>query len=116
MKVTTDKKGLIVELPGREFHVLVDDEIVGSKHMTFGIAVVPEGSCLPWHNHVDSEEIIYVLKGTGTAESKTEAQAIEPGMVLYMEPGSEHQILNQGKDEMKLLCSFSPPVKIRAPK
>ena len=116
MKLTSEKDALVVDLPGRTFKVILDDEIVGSKQMSFGVAVVPENSGLPWHSHEGSDEIIYVLQGTGAAESRNETQSIEPGTVLLMEAGSEHRILNQGKGEMKLLCSFSPPVKIRPPK
>ncbi|MBW2096469.1 MAG: cupin domain-containing protein [Deltaproteobacteria bacterium] len=96
--------------------MLIDEEILGSQYMAFGTADIPEGSGLPWNQHEGTEEIIYVLKGSGSAESRTERQAIQPGTVLYMEPHSEHRILNEGKGEMKLLCSFSPPIKIRPTK
>lgn len=116
MKVTDEKEALVVELPGRTFKTLIDQEVIGSKHITFGLAVIPEGSGLPWHSHEGSEEILYVLQGTGSAESRSESRPIQTGKVIYMEANSEHRFVNEGKGEMKLLCSFSPPVKIRAPK
>ena len=116
MKLTSEKDALVVDLPGRTFKVILDDEILGSKQMSFGVAVIPEGSGLPWHIHEGSDEIIYVLQGMGAAESREVTNSIDQGTVLLMESGSEHRILNQGKGEMKLLCSFSPPVKIRSPK
>jgi len=115
MKVTAENDAMVVRLPGRSFHVFIDEEIIGSKNISFGMSVVPEGSELPWHNHQGSEEIIYVLEGSGFAESKDEKKAIKPGTAMYMEPHTEHRILNEGKGEMKLMCSFSPPIKIRPP-
>jgi len=116
MKITSEKEVEAIQLPGRSFRILINPEGIGSQHITFGLAEVPEGSSLPWHTHQGSEEVIYVLQGTGSAQSDTEAKPIQPGSVLYMEAGSNHRILNEGKGEMKLLCAFSPPVKIGPPK
>ncbi len=116
MKTTNDKEGLLVELPGRSFRVLVDEEILQSQKMSFGISVVPKESELPWHKHEGSEEIIYVMEGSGKAESRTDSCEIGPGTVLCVELSSEHRIINTGSGQLRLLCSYSPPVKIRPPK
>ena len=116
MKTLDEKEAKAISLPGRSFKVLVDPEEIGSKYITFGLAEVPEGSGLPWHSHQGSEEVIYVLQGIGSGQSDNETKAIHPGTVLYLEANSNHRILNQGKGEMKLLCAFSPPIKVGPPK
>jgi len=116
MKITDEKEARAIQLPGRTVKVLADPEGIGSKHITFVLAVIPEGESLPWHVHEGAEEVIYVLQGTGTAHSDAETRAIHPGSVLYMEADSNHRIVNEGKGEVKLLCAFSPPVKIGPPK
>jgi quercetin dioxygenase-like cupin family protein len=116
MKVTDEKEAKAIQLPGRTIKVLADPEGIGSKHITFVLALIPEGESLPWHVHEGAEEIIYVLQGTGSAHSDTETKPIHPGTVLYMEADSSHRIVNEGKGEVKLLCAFSPPVKIGPPK
>lgn len=116
MKVTHEEQTPAIQLPGRSIKVLVNTDTIGSEHITFAVAEIPEGSSIPWHMHQDAEEIIYVLQGVGSAESETETQPVHPGTVLYMEPGSKHRIFNKGKGEVKLLCSFSPPIKIEPPK
>ena len=116
MRVTDEKEAKMIQLPGRSFRVLGDPGSIGSKHITFGLAEIPEGSSLPWHVHKEAEEAIYVVQGTGSAYSDTETKAIHPGTVLAIEAESNHRILNERKGEMKLLCTFSPPVKIEPPK
>ena len=116
MKALDEKDIVAISLPGRNFKVLVDPERIGSQHITFGIAEIPEGSGLPWHVHQGTEEVIYVLQGIGSAQSDTEIKGIRAGSVLYMEPNLNHRIVNEGKGGMKLLCAFSPPIKISAPK
>jgi quercetin dioxygenase-like cupin family protein len=89
---------------------------MGSKHITFVLAVIPEGERLPWHVHEGAEEVICVLPGTGSAHWDTEMKAVHPGTVLCMEADSNHRIVNEGKGEAKLLCAGSPRVKIGPPK
>lgn len=103
-------------MPGRAIKVLVDPDSVGRKHITFVLAIIPDGNSLPWHVHQVSEVVTYVLQGTGSAHSDTEAKAVRAGTVLYMEADSNHRIVNEGKGEMKLLCVFLSPVKIGPPK
>ncbi len=116
MRVTDEKEAKMIQLPGRSFRVLGDPDSIGSKHITFGLVEIPEGSSLPWHVHKEVEETIYVVQGTGFAYSGTETKAIHRGTVLAIEAESNHRILNEGKSEMKLFCAFSPPVKIEPPK
>lgn len=90
--------------------------ITGSKHITFVLAVIPEGERLPWHGHEGAEEVICVLQGTGSAYWDTEMKAVHPGTVRCMEADSNHRIVNEGKGEAKLLCAVSPKRAMKKPK
>lgn len=87
-----------------------------SKHITFVLAVIPEGERLPWHVHEGAEEVISMLQGTGSAHWDTEMKTVYAGTVPCMEADSNHRIVNEGRGEAKLICAGFPPVKIGPPK
>ncbi len=47
--------------------------------LDFGVEEVPAHSEIPWHEHNDKEEIIFVFKGTGQAFVGEEEGPLYPG-------------------------------------
>ena len=60
------------------------------------------------HFHPKTEEIYYILEGTGTMRVADETQDVGPGDAIAIPPGITHQITNSGTTELKFLCCCAP--------
>ena len=55
-----------LDLPGRDLRWLVTQESTGAKHCTMCVIEVQPGQTVrPAHSHPNSEEVIYILQGSG---------------------------------------------------
>jgi len=80
-----------------------------TKSVSFGIAILEPGwTCTP-HSHETEEEIWFVLSGTGQARVGEEIIQIEKGTAIHCAPGQPHQLINNGKEDMRVLWAFSSP-------
>jgi mannose-6-phosphate isomerase-like protein (cupin superfamily) len=61
------------------------------------------------HYHLLSEEIYFVLKGSGDMEVDGEHRRIAVGDAVLIPPGAWHTLHNNGTSELRILCSCSPP-------
>jgi len=61
------------------------------------------------HHHRASEEIYFVLKGSGTLEVDGETRTVRPGDAVLIPPGAWHTLENTGTSELRILCACSPP-------
>jgi mannose-6-phosphate isomerase-like protein (cupin superfamily) len=60
------------------------------------------------HVHRRSEEIYFVLEGTGEMELDGERRSVGPGDAILISPGAWHQI-RSGAMRLRFLCACSPP-------
>ena len=75
----------------------------GMPHFSMRHFVVEPDGHTPHHSH-DYEHQVIVLAGRGEAEQAGETQSIEPGDVLFVEAGAEHQFRNTGEAPMQFVC------------
>jgi mannose-6-phosphate isomerase-like protein (cupin superfamily) len=61
------------------------------------------------HYHRRSEEIYFVLKGSGDMELDGEHRRIAVGDAVLIPPGAWHSLHNNGTSELRILCCCSPP-------
>jgi mannose-6-phosphate isomerase-like protein (cupin superfamily) len=61
------------------------------------------------HYHRASEEIYFVLKGSGSLEVDGETRTVRPGDAVLIPPGAWHTLENTGTSELRILCACSPP-------
>jgi mannose-6-phosphate isomerase-like protein (cupin superfamily) len=61
------------------------------------------------HHHRLSEEIYFVLKGSGDMEVDGEHKRIAVGDAVLIPPGAWHSLYNNGTSELRILCCCSPP-------
>ena len=47
------------------------------------------------HYHRDTTEVYYILSGRGKMELNDEWVELEPGTVLWIEPGTRHRLLSE---------------------
>ena len=71
-------------------------------------AMLPPGAATQEHYHPKTEEIYYVLEGTGLMRIGDEEQDVKPGDAIAIPPGQRHTILNNGDMPLRFLCCCAP--------
>jgi len=61
------------------------------------------------HYHRATEEIYFVVKGSGLLEVDGESQIVRPGDAILIPPGAWHTFENNGTSELRFLCCCAPP-------
>ena len=89
---------------------LIHPRTVGSDKLGVSIADMPPGSRVRRHRHT-YEEAYFVISGTGRMYLEGEPGEIElaPGLLVYVAPGRVHGQVNDGPEQLRILCSLSPP-------
>jgi mannose-6-phosphate isomerase-like protein (cupin superfamily) len=91
---------------GGTLKAIFGPENVGAKNFRFSVGYFDPGEGLQVHIHPESEEVYYVISGTGVVYLGKERKQIpiEPGISLYIDAGTLHGVTNTGK--VKLLIAF----------
>jgi oxalate decarboxylase/phosphoglucose isomerase-like protein (cupin superfamily) len=78
-------------------------------NITFGEVVLLPGEGHTRHNHPTSEEILYVLSGTGeqTVDDKP-AFTVQAGDTIYIPTAIFHSTINTGWAPLRLLAIYNP--------
>ena len=100
-----------LEFPGRTVKVLVGNEKLAARKLTFGVAEVPPKSKMTAHKH-EQEEVIFILRGHGRVKIGDSSEAIKEGTAIYLPSNAEHAIENESDKSMKFTFAFSPTVKV----
>ena len=61
------------------------------------------------HYHAKTEEIYFVVKGSGRMEVDGDTRVVRPGDAVLIPPGAWHTLENTGTSELRILCCCSPP-------
>ena len=78
------------------------------RHQSLAEARLPQGSCTTAHRHVVTEEIYYILEGTGSMRIGDSVRDVTEGDAIAIAPGQVHQITNTGPIVLKFLCCCAP--------
>ena len=80
-----------------------------------GLVVFKPGQKLGAHWHKEVEETFYFLEGEGKIFINGAEYPAQPGGVYQLEPGEKHDILNNGKENLKAIfikCPYLPEDKV----
>ena len=61
------------------------------------------------HQHRVTEEIYFVLKGSGRMEVDGATHIVRPGDAILIPAGAWHWLENNGTSELRILCCCAPP-------
>jgi mannose-6-phosphate isomerase-like protein (cupin superfamily) len=71
-------------------------------------ARLPPGASTTPHFHPKTEEIYYILDGTGRMTIDTVMRDVGPGDAIAIPPGAIHTIGNSGAKTLRFLCCCAP--------
>ena len=72
-------------------------------------ATLEPGQATERHYHRATEEIYFVLKGSGAMEVDGSTRHIRPGEAVLIPAGAWHTLENDGTSELRILCCCTPP-------
>lgn len=80
----------------------------GVKGVTFIIGnIAPEGGTDP-HTHEHEEELYYIIEGSGLWRIGGKEFSGKAGTALYVPPNTEHSMINNGDENLKIVLLHSP--------
>ncbi|KKM09648.1 cupin [Clostridiales bacterium PH28_bin88] len=99
-----------LDTPGmiRKVFRLVNHELVDSKHFCAGVTIFEPGEASSVHSHPGSEEIDFIIKGSGELVSEGERRSFVENDLMFVPEGVEHQHINTGNEPLWLLWIYSP--------
>ncbi len=102
-----------VEHPGRFMRWLANHDSLPAKNLSVCvIRVMPGETVRPAHSHPNSEELIYIITGSGKVMIENEVGEVKSGSAILFEQGKIHMLKNTGEVEMKVICFFAPATNI----
>jgi len=93
----------------RKVFKVVDRELVDSEHMVAGLTIFDPGEASSYHNHPESEEINYIVRGSGKVVSEEEEEEFGANSFMFIPKGVFHRHVNTGDEPMWLIFMYTPP-------
>jgi quercetin dioxygenase-like cupin family protein len=113
VRVLHESEAEELELPGRHFRWLVAEGRIPSEDCSACvIRVAPGDKVRPAHSHPHSEEVIYVMSGSGRVLVEGEVASVRAGSTVLFPRGAVHMLHNTGPEEMKVVCFFAPATSL----
>jgi len=88
-------------------------ELLAHRNSAIRLQSLAEARLLPGqatqpHYHLRTEEIYYILRGTGRMRLGNEERDVAAGDAIAIPPGETHRIANTGEDVLTFLCCCAP--------
>ncbi|OIO54872.1 cupin [Candidatus Peregrinibacteria bacterium CG1_02_54_53] len=80
-----------------------------TKRTQLVVMSIPVGEDIGMEVHGDHDQFIRVERGTGKAVLDSVEYPLEDGSAVVIPAGTQHNIVNTGKDDMRLYTIYSPP-------
>ena len=98
-----------IELPqGSWSRMLVTDARVGGNASSLGTSVFTPGTVLQPVRH-ETEEVAYVVSGSGEIRLDDEAVPFREGDAVYIPAGVWHAVANTGDEDVVMVFGFPHP-------
>jgi mannose-6-phosphate isomerase-like protein (cupin superfamily) len=94
---------------GSTIRSLLDRSNAPVANQSLAEATIGAGEATVRHYHRDSEEIYYLVEGSGEMEMDGERRAVATGDAVLIPPGAWHRIRAGGEGPVRMLCACAPP-------
>ncbi|MDD5602512.1 MAG: cupin domain-containing protein [Eubacteriales bacterium] len=85
-------------------HIFAKEEM-RSKCRIFARIEIKPGCSIGTHEHVDEEEIYYVIKGSGTVNDNGTIRKLSAGDAVITGGGESHSIENTGEEPLEMIAA-----------
>lgn len=110
MKIVGLKDVEVLKLSGRDMRLAISKETLHAKNLSGGVIWVQPGSVVkPCHAHLESEEVLFIIRGRGEIWVDGELSPVEADDFVLFSEGSKHMLRNTGSEVMQVLFVFGPP-------
>ncbi len=92
---------------GSTIRSILDRTNAPVENQSLAEASLPAAKATDRHYHKASEEIYFILSGTGTMEVDGELREIGPEDAILIPPNAWHQIV--ATTDLRFLCACAPP-------
>ena len=99
-----DRVDAFVTKDGSEIRELLAHRNSCIRKQSLAEARLPAQATTTPHYHPLTEEIYFILEGTGRMELAGEQRDVGPGDAVAIPPGQVHQISNTGQSVLRFLC------------
>lgn len=93
---------------GSEIRELLAHRNSSIRQQSLAEARLPPDSATTPHYHPRTEEIYYILAGSGRMQIDGEVRDVSHGDAIAIPPGKVHQIRNTGPETLLFLCCCAP--------
>lgn len=96
---------------GSTIRSLLDLTNAPVRNQSLAEAALEPGRATERHYHRLSEEIYYVVAGSGEMEVDGARARVGPGDAVLIPPGAWHQLHASGDETLRILCCCAPPYR-----
>jgi len=93
---------------GSTIRSILDHSNAPVENQSLAEASLPIGGSTERHYHRASEEVYFILTGSGLMEIEGETREVAPGDAILIPAGAWHQITSKAED-LRFLCCCAPP-------
>ena len=102
-----DRAEPFVTADGSTIRELFGAASVAARNQSLAEASLDPGRSTERHYHAETEEIYFVLEGSGEMELDGDRRRVQPGDAILIAPGAWHQI-TAGEGPLRFLCCCAP--------
>lgn len=103
-----DEQSPFTTADGSTIRSLLDATNAPVENQSLAEASLPRGGRTERHYHRQSEEIYFIISGTGTMEIDGETSPVKPGDAILIPAGTRHQIQASAAGTLQFLCCCAP--------
>ena len=84
-------------------------EVMTGSHSQVVLMSIEPGSEIGEEVHDDVDQVLVFVEGTGEAVLEGRTSGVEPGDLVFVPAGTQHNFVNRGDTPLKLYTVYSPP-------
>lgn len=102
--------GLIKDIVGKSKENTYFRQVLeNGQHTQIVIMSIPVGGEIGMETHPDNDQVLYFVAGEGKAILNGEEAQIDEGDIVLVKAGTEHNFINTGSSDLKIITTYSPP-------
>lgn len=113
MIIVNRERAKVLHTPhNSEIRPLMDRTTSDVERCSLAEELLPAGASVGRHYHVETEELYYILDGTGEMTIDDETREVATGDCVLIPRGSVHTLRNTGANAMRLLLVCGPAYSV----